>query len=31
LNPKERDRKCLFGFARHVLWRQRQGHPIRFT
>src|SRR5262249_31404592 len=25
LNPKERDRKCLFDFACHVLWRQREG------
>src|SRR5215471_4289313 len=25
LNPKERDRKCLFDFACHVLRRQREG------
>jgi hypothetical protein len=25
LNPKERDRKCLFDFACHILWRQREG------
>ena len=25
LNPKVRDRKCLFDFARDILWRQREG------
>jgi hypothetical protein len=25
LNPKVRDRKRLFDFACHVLWRQREG------
>src|SRR5262252_5309337 len=29
LNPKERDRKCLFYFACHVLWRQREGEGHR--
>ena len=24
LNPKERDWRYLFDFARHVLWRQRE-------
>jgi hypothetical protein len=25
LNPKERDWRYLFDFARHVLWRRREG------
>src|SRR5215813_1311375 len=29
LNPKERDRKCLFHFACHVLWSQREGEGHR--